>query len=37
MAASLIISFLVAWLAVPLLADHFLDARRTPTRKKAAA
>ena len=25
MAASLVISFLVAWLAVPILADHFLD------------
>jgi multidrug efflux pump subunit AcrB len=27
MAAALFISFLVSWLAVPLLADHFLDAR----------
>ncbi|MDB6113500.1 MAG: acrB 2 [Lacunisphaera sp.] len=25
MAASLVISFLIAWLAVPILADHFLD------------
>jgi CzcA family heavy metal efflux pump len=27
MAASLVISFLIAWLAVPILADHFLDAK----------
>lgn len=27
MAASLVISFFVAWLAVPILADHFLQAR----------
>ncbi|MHB8253224.1 MAG: efflux RND transporter permease subunit, partial [Acidiferrobacter sp.] len=27
MAASLIISFFVAWLAVPILADHFLQAK----------
>ena len=25
MAASLVISFMIAWLAVPILADHFLD------------
>ncbi|MES2151163.1 MAG: efflux RND transporter permease subunit [Pseudomonadota bacterium] len=27
MASALLISFLVTWLAVPLIADHFLDAR----------
>ncbi len=27
MAASLVISFLIAWLAVPILADHFLTAK----------
>ena len=37
MAASLIISFLVAWLAVPLLAGSLSATRRTPTRRKAAA
>ena len=35
MAASLVISFLIAWLAVPILADHF-SAKRTPTKRRVA-
>ncbi|HXQ80817.1 MAG TPA: efflux RND transporter permease subunit [Opitutaceae bacterium] len=33
MAASLVISFLVAWLAVPIMADHLLDERDANQRE----
>ena len=34
MATSLFISFLVAWLAVPLLADHFLTEKDAHARRR---
>ncbi|QYM79648.1 efflux RND transporter permease subunit [Horticoccus luteus] len=36
MAASLVISFLLAWLAVPILADHFLTAKDAQQREGGA-
>ena len=37
MAASLVVSFLVAWLAVPIMADHFLDERDANQREGGRA
>ena len=35
MASSLVVSYLLAWLAVPLLAEHLLNRRKTLTGKTA--